>query len=120
MSEHRLEVADVFRTSGDNFLGLWERVNAFKLAAMPATFPSNEQSRAIVLSGRSGCLPLPMGPLFSQYRSTARTTMIKKSPAVTRQARPSRSALFMTGFGAEYLCFSDIRWSPSSVLRQAN
>ncbi len=34
-------------------------VNAFKFAAMPATFPSNEQSRAIVLSGRSGCLPLP-------------------------------------------------------------
>jgi hypothetical protein len=26
MSEHRLEVADVFRTYGDNFLALWERV----------------------------------------------------------------------------------------------
>jgi hypothetical protein len=26
MSEHRPEVADVFRTYGDDFLGLWERV----------------------------------------------------------------------------------------------
>src|SRR5260370_18400427 len=26
MSEHRLELADVFRTYGDNFLALWERV----------------------------------------------------------------------------------------------
>src|SRR5260370_26574947 len=26
MSEHRLEVADVFRTYGDHFLALWERV----------------------------------------------------------------------------------------------
>jgi hypothetical protein len=26
MSEHRLEVADIFRTYGDNFLALWERV----------------------------------------------------------------------------------------------
>jgi hypothetical protein len=26
MSEHRLEVADVFRTYGDDFLALWERV----------------------------------------------------------------------------------------------
>jgi hypothetical protein len=27
MSEHRLEVADVFCTYGDNFLALWERVS---------------------------------------------------------------------------------------------
>jgi hypothetical protein len=26
MSEHRLEVADVFRTHGDDFLARWERV----------------------------------------------------------------------------------------------
>src|SRR5260370_37659874 len=26
MREHRLELADVFRTYGDNFLALWERV----------------------------------------------------------------------------------------------
>ena len=26
MSEHRPEVADVFRTYGDDFLALWERV----------------------------------------------------------------------------------------------
>src|SRR5260370_32947129 len=26
MSEHRLELADVFRTYGDHFLALWERV----------------------------------------------------------------------------------------------
>ncbi len=43
MSEHRLELADVFRTYGDNFLALWERVlsrpqrKAFDVRKQPAS-----------------------------------------------------------------------------------